>query len=133
MLGLGLPERAGGGHLGDNLTRPKAGSIDIGDGGCSGVVDEQVRGVGGGVVDEVQVGSRQVGQDLAGIESLLLQAFDLVGDVADGCGVPDAVGEFGSSRPDPVCWSQFHVPGMICMIPRALVGEIMALLKPDSS
>src|ERR1700730_10513999 len=32
MLGLGLPERSGGGHLGDNLTRPKAGCIDIGDG-----------------------------------------------------------------------------------------------------
>src|ERR1700730_825524 len=32
MLWLGLPERSGGRHLGDNLTRPKAGCIDIGDG-----------------------------------------------------------------------------------------------------
>ena len=32
MLGLGLPERSGRGHLGDDLARPKAGSIDIGDG-----------------------------------------------------------------------------------------------------
>ena len=31
VLGLGLPERSGRGHLGDNLARPKAGSIDIGD------------------------------------------------------------------------------------------------------
>src|SRR5258705_1829535 len=30
MLGLGLPERSGGCHLGDKLARPKAGSIDIG-------------------------------------------------------------------------------------------------------
>ena len=32
MLGLGLPKRSGGCHLGDSLARPKAGSIDIGDG-----------------------------------------------------------------------------------------------------
>jgi len=32
MLGLGLPERPSGCHLGDNLARPKAGSIDIGNG-----------------------------------------------------------------------------------------------------
>ena len=32
MLGLGLPERSGGRYLGDDLARPKAGSIDIGDG-----------------------------------------------------------------------------------------------------
>ena len=32
MLGLGLPKRSGGCHLGDNLARPKAGSINIGDG-----------------------------------------------------------------------------------------------------
>ncbi len=32
MLGLGLPERTGRSQLGDNLARPKAGSIDIGDG-----------------------------------------------------------------------------------------------------
>jgi hypothetical protein len=32
MLGLGLPERSGGRHLGDNLARPKAGSIDVGNG-----------------------------------------------------------------------------------------------------
>src|SRR6267378_1259056 len=32
MLGLGLPERSDRCHLGDNLARPKAGSIDIGDG-----------------------------------------------------------------------------------------------------
>src|SRR6185369_1035233 len=32
VLGLGLPERSGGCHLGDNLARPEAGSIDIGDG-----------------------------------------------------------------------------------------------------
>ena len=32
MLGLGLPERSGRGHFGDNLARPKVGSVDIGDG-----------------------------------------------------------------------------------------------------
>src|ERR1700722_12093036 len=32
MLRLGLPERSGGRHLGDDLARPKAGRIDIGDG-----------------------------------------------------------------------------------------------------
>ena len=32
MLGLGLPERTGGRHFGDDLARPQAGSIDIGDG-----------------------------------------------------------------------------------------------------
>jgi len=32
MLGLGLPERSDGRHLGDNLARPEAGRIDIGDG-----------------------------------------------------------------------------------------------------
>src|SRR5437773_2188663 len=31
MLRLGLPERSDRCHLGDNLARPKAGSIDIGD------------------------------------------------------------------------------------------------------
>src|SRR5713226_8855682 len=32
MLGLGLPERSGRREFGDDLARPKAGSIDIGDG-----------------------------------------------------------------------------------------------------
>ena len=32
MLGLGLPERTGGRYFGDDLARPKTGSIDIGDG-----------------------------------------------------------------------------------------------------
>src|SRR6202030_4724027 len=32
MLGLGLPEGSGGCYLGDNPARPKAGSINIGDG-----------------------------------------------------------------------------------------------------
>src|SRR6476646_2987583 len=32
MLGLGLPERSSRGHLRDNLARPKARSIDIGEG-----------------------------------------------------------------------------------------------------
>src|SRR6478609_5615970 len=32
MLGLGLPERSGGCHLGDNLARPKAASVDVGNG-----------------------------------------------------------------------------------------------------
>src|ERR1700722_11654588 len=32
MLGLGFPERSGRGHLGDNLARPQAGRIDIGNG-----------------------------------------------------------------------------------------------------
>src|SRR5882757_7246984 len=32
VLGLGLPERSGWCHLGDDLARPEAGSIDIGDG-----------------------------------------------------------------------------------------------------
>src|SRR5712671_718661 len=32
MLGLGLPERSGGSHLGDHLARPKPGGIDVGDG-----------------------------------------------------------------------------------------------------
>ena len=29
-------------------------------------------------------------------------------------------------------WTQLHVPGMTCMTPRALAGEIIALLKPLS-
>src|SRR6202048_1482897 len=32
MFGLGLPERSGRRHFSDHLARPKAGSIDIGDG-----------------------------------------------------------------------------------------------------
>jgi hypothetical protein len=32
VLGLGLPERAGRGHLGDDLARPQAGGVDVGDG-----------------------------------------------------------------------------------------------------
>ena len=32
MLGLGLPERPDWRHLGDDLARPQAGRIDIGDG-----------------------------------------------------------------------------------------------------
>jgi hypothetical protein len=32
MLGLGFPERSGRLNLGDNITRPKTGRIDIGDG-----------------------------------------------------------------------------------------------------
>jgi hypothetical protein len=31
VFGLRLPERSGGLHLGDDLARPKAGGVDIGD------------------------------------------------------------------------------------------------------
>jgi len=31
VLGLGLPERAGLAHVGDDLARPQAGGVDVGD------------------------------------------------------------------------------------------------------
>ena len=86
--------------LGDHVGDPaQVLLVDIRDGAGSRRGREQVRGVRGGVVDEVQVGRRQVGQDLAGIDAVLLQLFDLVGDVADRCGVRDSLGEVGSIRP----------------------------------
>src|SRR3954453_803035 len=44
-----------------------------------------------------------------------------------------SVAEAGSRRaPARLDCTQLHVPGMICMIPRALAAEIIALLKPLS-
>ena len=43
------------------------------------------------------------------------------------------MGEDGSRRAElRLAWTQLHVPGMTCMTPRALAGEIIALLKPLS-
>src|ERR1700722_19229886 len=38
VLGLGLPERAGRRDLGDDLARPQAGGVDVGDGVLGGLL-----------------------------------------------------------------------------------------------
>jgi hypothetical protein len=73
--------------------------INIGKGAGIGTIDEEVRGIRGGIVDQVQVGHRQIGQDSANVDPLLLEAFKPVADVTDRCGVPHAVGEFWSTGP----------------------------------
>ena len=69
--------------------------INIGKGAGIGTIDEEVRGIRGGIVDQVQVGHPQIGQDSANVDPLLLEAFKPVGDVTDRCDVPHAVASSG--------------------------------------
>ena len=66
-------------------------------GGLGGI--EEVRRIRGGVVHDLQVRGRQVGQYLTGIDAVLLQLVDAVGDVSHLGGVRDSLGEVGVAGP----------------------------------
>ena len=85
--------------LGDQVGDPaQVLLVDIlGGPGLGGI--EEVRRIRGGVVDELQVRDRQVGQHLTDVDAVLLQLFDPVGDVGHRCGVRDSLGEVGSIGP----------------------------------
>ena len=85
--------------LGDQLGDPaQVLLVDILSGpGLGGI--EKVRRIRGGVVDELQIRDRQVGQHLTNVDAFLLQLFDPVGDVGHRGGVRDSLGEVGSVGP----------------------------------